>query len=84
MNCSNLKNQMDKYQPVESSNLKAVGVKGDYLVIFFNNDTVYRYPSCSSLYEELISAPSVGRFFREHVKTQQAYQRINDDEWPGD
>ena len=72
---------LDEYEDVESTNIKAVGTAEDYLVIQFNSGSAYRYPGLSHLFHEMVSSPSVGRFFAEHVRPETC-ERIHSEEWP--
>ena len=71
---------LDDYEEVVSTNIKAVGVAGGYLVVQFNSGLAYRYPGLSHLFHEMVSAPSVGKFFAEHVR-KETCERVCG-EWP--
>ena len=66
--------EFDQFGYVRSSNISSVGTKDHYLVIEFNSGKVYRYPYCVEYYSELVSAPSVGKYFNEHLRTQTSEQ----------
>lgn len=67
-------------QPVESSNIKAVGFdlptndgqKG-ILQVDFKNGSSYQYEPVSwDTYQELIHAPSIGKYFNGMIRTNKA------------
>lgn len=58
-------------EPVTSSNIKSVGYDEPtrVLEIEFNKGLVYQYsPVTLAAYQELISAPSIGKHFHTHIK----------------
>lgn len=58
-------------QPVESSNLAAVGYNSNNqtLRIRFNDGSLYEYSGVpNSIYNGLLSAPSKGRYFDQNIK----------------
>jgi hypothetical protein len=71
----------DQWVEVNSSLIKAVGTKGDYLIVSFKKGgAVYRYPGLAFEFDHLIHAESVGSYFHKHVR-EQSCQRLRD-EWP--
>jgi KTSC domain len=65
-------------QPVSSSNLASVGYdpNSEALEVEFKNGRIYQYLNVpQSVYEALISAPSVGAFFNANIKNQFAWQQ---------
>jgi hypothetical protein len=66
-------------KPVSSSNLSSVGYDSDskILEIEFNDHSVYRYYDVpSSIYEQLMSAASHGKYFHRNVKEHFRYEQI--------
>lgn len=62
--------------PVNSSDLRAVGYDADTqtLQISFKNGGLYEYKNISeSMYRELISAPSKGKYFSHYIRDKTAY-----------
>lgn len=62
--------------PVESSDLKSVGYEEEtsLLEVEFLSDTVYQYSRVpKSVYLELMSAPSHGRYFARNIKDNPYY-----------
>lgn len=58
-------------QPVDSSNLAAIGydLNTQILRIRFNSGSLYEYSGVpKSIYNGLLSAPSKGRYFDQNVK----------------
>jgi DNA polymerase-3 subunit epsilon len=68
-----------KRKPVQSSNLKSVGYLEGVLEVEFVNGGIYQYDKVSAeLYDELITAKSIGSLFHEKfVKTKYAYRKIS-------
>ncbi len=67
-----------KRQKVSSSNLRSVGYDEaeGILEIEFQDGRVYRYYEVpKEVYEDLLSAPSLGRFFLANVKDVYRYAR---------
>lgn len=58
----------------ESSNIKGVGVRAGDLFVEFHSGTTYVYPGLAVEYESLITAESVGKYFREHIRPQSCKQ----------
>jgi len=64
---------------VESSNINQVGYDSDSntLIIKFHSGGLYCYFDVDeNLYNNLLNADSVGKFFNQHVKNLYDYQRI--------
>lgn len=56
---------------VQSSNVRRVGWDSGKLFVEYQNDKVYAYLDVPfDLYEESVSAPSVGRFINQEVKSK--------------
>jgi hypothetical protein len=67
-----------KRQQVESSNLRSVGYdeSRQLLEIEFRNGRVYRYTGVPRAeYEELMRAPSLGRYFLANIRDSYDYER---------
>jgi KTSC domain-containing protein len=55
-------------QQVRSSNVVSVGFDGTTLEVEFKGGKVYQYKGVpQTLYDELISAPSIGKYMRDYV-----------------
>ena len=69
------------YQTVESSNILALGHEGSTLAVQFTNGTEYHYSGVSKeVFDQIVSAASVGRTFNQLIKSQPddyPYERIN-------
>ena len=66
--------------PVRSRDIAVVGYDGEkqLLEVAFRTGGVYHYKQVSeSLYRDLLAAPSIGKYFEEHVKRQFAYTKIH-------
>jgi len=74
----------DKWEEVKSSNIAAVGSRGSWLVIQFKGGQVYRYADSAQLLDDLVSAPSVGKKFREVVLGAVHGELVSSTEWPDD
>lgn len=65
---------------VSSSNIAAIGYDPDSntLEIEFNDGSVYQYYGVSALvYQELMDAPSHGKYFAQNIKNDYEYQKIS-------
>ena len=72
---------LENYVEVESSHIKGVGYKGDWLVVVFKNNSAYRYRNCIGEFQSLVAANSVGKYFRENVKDH-PYEKLDKSGWP--
>ena len=62
---------------VESSNIARIGWQDDTLYITFHTGATYSYAGVpSALYQELLSAESVGKLFHAKVKGKFEFQQI--------
>jgi|GEM_PF-2161370 hypothetical protein len=62
-------------QRVESSNIDIAGHEGTTLYLQFKSGIVYSYTDVPlPLYEELVSAPSVGQFFHRNIRGKFDYK----------
>ncbi|MEM2161095.1 MAG: KTSC domain-containing protein [Candidatus Nitrosotenuis sp.] len=65
--------------PVQSSNLRSVGYDPNTrtLEIEFHSGGIYQYSGISQqMYEGLMSAPSKGSYFAQHIKNNYGYRKI--------
>lgn len=59
---------------VASSNLDSVGYSDGVMRIHFKSGSLYEYHNVTeSLYIDLISAPSIGKFFSDNIKNNPRY-----------
>lgn len=68
------------YVSVNSSNIYNVGYdrKEKRLEVEFKNNSVYQYEDVDpDVFEDLIYAPSVGRYFHDNIKYNYVYSRIS-------
>ncbi|MEP0825705.1 MAG: KTSC domain-containing protein [Nitrososphaera sp.] len=66
-------------QAVQSSNIRSIGYDATTrtLEIEFSSGGVYQYYSVDeAVYEQLISASSIGSFFHQHIRDKYQTQRI--------
>lgn len=64
-------------RPVVSSNVSAVGLDGETLIVRFHGGATYGYPQSGNRYEDMLNAPSKGKFvWRELRKTGVPYYRM--------
>lgn len=65
--------------PVTSSNIQQVGHQNADLFITFNSGGTYRYDGVQeSVFEEMLAAESVGKFFHARIKGQFPYSKLSD------
>lgn len=63
--------------PVSSSDLSSVGYENGTLYIAFNSGGLYAYYHVpESVYYDLMSAPSHGKYFHRFIKNNYSYKRI--------
>jgi hypothetical protein len=75
----------EKWESVKSSNIDAIGVRGDWLIVKFGrNGSIYRYEGFASLFDDLVASESVGKLFRQEVLTHTGGQKLFREEWPDD
>lgn len=64
-------------QPVQSSNIAEVGHVDDTLEIKFHSGGVYRYRKVpQDVYEALMAAKSVGRYFHQQIKGVYEWEKV--------
>ena len=64
-------------KPVVSSNVSAVGRDGDVLIVRFHGGATYGYPQSGNMYDDMLSAPSKGKFvWRELRRAGVPYYRM--------
>jgi hypothetical protein len=76
-----VKDVVDRWTPVLSSMISAVGVKDSFLVVEFQNGDFYRYPDGAEHFSPLVLAESIGKYFHQNVRSLPA-QRLTRGEWP--
>ncbi len=64
------------WNPLVSSNLKAVRVVEDDLQILFHSEAIYEYPNQAGMYYPFSEALSPGRLLWRTIRTVRGYQRI--------
>lgn len=63
--------------PVRSSDLSSVGYENGTLYIKFNSGGLYAYSGVpDSVFNDLMSAASHGKYFHENIKNNYPYNRI--------
>jgi len=71
---------MIEMQPVESSNLAAVGYDepAEVLYIEFKSGSTYTYENVPYyVYEELLSADSKGQYFHKYIRSEYEFHKVN-------
>lgn len=62
---------------VSSSNLSAVGYENGILYIQFHGGSLYCYYDVPEyVYQELMSAPSHGKYFAAHIRNVYRYDKL--------
>lgn len=74
--------EAERWEEVESSLIRAVGVRGHDLIVEFKGHERYRYPGLAHELAPLLAAESVGRYFHQNVRSQPS-QRLGLT-WPDD
>lgn len=56
-------------QPIESSNIRSIGVENGTIEVEFKHGGVYQYPDCDpETCQKFLESPSKGTFFAQHLK----------------
>ena len=71
----------DRRADVNSSMISAIGTKGDWLIVWFSNNTAYRYRDAAHKYDQLVSSESVGKTFHQEVRNSFSCEKLKDF-WP--
>ena len=66
----------NQWSPLVSSNLKAVRIDGNDLLIWFHSGAKYRYPDQADMYIPFNEALSPGRLLWRTIRTIRGYSRI--------
>ena len=67
--------------PVESSNIAAVGHADGNLHVRFKSGAEYIYPGAPyEVYEKMVAADSVGRFFNANIVGRYGAQKVEKDD----
>ncbi|MCB9468393.1 MAG: KTSC domain-containing protein [Candidatus Obscuribacterales bacterium] len=67
-----------KRKSVSSSNLKSVGYEDGTLEIEFKNGRIYQYSDVpKEIYDELMTADSLGIYFNSEIRDEYDCERIN-------
>ena len=63
---------------VESSNIASVGYAYGILEIEFNSGAIYQYENVPiRVYDVMMKADSVGKYFNAHIKSKYNYRRVD-------
>ena len=63
---------------VESSNIASVGYDGNIMEIEFNSGAIYQYENVPiRVYDVMMKADSVGKYFNAHIKSKYNYRRVD-------
>lgn len=73
----------DRWEEVKSSNISAIGTRDGWLIVKFKKGgESYRYEGFADLFDDLVSAQSVGKLFNREVLSVTKGQRLSLEEWP--
>lgn len=65
-------------KPVDSSNIESLGYFQGNLFVRFMNGGIYKYRDVSEdIYQELLDAPSKGKFLNSSIKPNHKFERLN-------
>lgn len=62
---------------VNSTDINSVAINSNNLVIKFNSGELYEYINAVIEFDNLINAPSKGKYFHQHIKNNYTCVRIN-------
>jgi hypothetical protein len=66
-----------QFTTVESSNVDAVAYEQDNVFVKFKNGSTYKYKSVPKpVYDNLLTAPSVGQFLNKEIKGIYEFERV--------
>ena len=66
-----------KRTKVESSNIASIGYDGNIMEIEFNSGAIYQYENVPiRVYDVMMKADSVGKYFNAHIKSKYNYRRV--------
>ena len=64
-------------QHIQSSNVSAVGVRGESLIIRFHNGSMYEYPNQASQYDNMLQSNSKGKWVWRNLRRKNVlYKKI--------
>lgn len=67
-----------KFTSVESSNVGAIAMSDGNMYVKFNTGSIYRYDNVpQSVFDDMLSAESKGKFFNAHVKNTYNYEKVS-------
>lgn len=63
--------------PVDSSNISSVGYENNILYVSFHHGGTYSYSGVPyNIYQNLLNAPSKGKYFAAHIKNSYPYYKL--------
>lgn len=65
-----------EYHYVNSTDIRALAINGNNLIIAFNSGRTYEYVNAAVEYSNMLNASSKGKYFHKHIKNNYACQRI--------
>lgn len=63
--------------PVSSSDIAAIAIDGNDLVIKFKSGGIYKYVNAAKEFNNLINASSCGKYFRHNIKNYYVDIKLN-------
>lgn len=67
-----------EFKDVSSSNIAAIAHHGDTLHVRFHNGSVWKYSDVDQkLYNDMLLAGSVGKYFNEHIKRFKSGEKVD-------
>lgn len=68
---------MRNYTPVDSSNVDGLDHEDSDLYVKFKNGSEYKYSGVpQSVYQDLLNAPSIGKYLNSNIKGTYSYEQI--------
>lgn len=62
---------------VNSTDISAIAVNGNDLIIKFNSGSAYKYINAANEYQNLINSSSKGKYFHQYIKNNYQCIKIN-------
>lgn len=61
---------------VISTNINAIAINGNNLIIKFNNGAIYEFENAAKEFTNLINSSSKGKYFYQYIRNKYPYNKI--------
>ena len=66
----------DEFSHIKSSNIKAIGVIEDDLIVWFVKGSIYLYGGASEHFKTMMLSDSKGKYFHKHIKPLKVFYKV--------